>query len=144
MKVLLLIFTLFTGQFLLAQDTVISITSRQWAGGICCSYGNDMTVYFSTKQLPHNIDSMQLSVQGMVFHVKENSFSTNRETCTLSFGWRSNKYSDLDEMSTSYYGINQNQISTVTDLTNKAIVFYSDGTKQEIQVKYTEDYIAYP
>ena len=143
MKIILLSILLFFVSKGYSQDT-ITVHSKQWAGGICCSSGTDFYVSFPVLKMAKNIDSVQILVQGMVIHLQGDNFTTSGQTCSFNFGWSNRNYYEPGGETTSYYGIRQNQISASENLKNRAIFFYSKGIKNEAFVNFTEDYIAYP
>ncbi len=143
MKIGLLSLFLLLTSICKSQDT-ISVHSRQWAGGVCCSSGNDIFVYLPIQKTVINIDSVLLFIQGITFDFTGNFLMDYGKVCSFSFGWRKQNCYTMDCESIGYYGIERNQIGTSDSLDNRAIFYYSNGTKSDVFVKYTEDYLAYP
>ena len=124
-----------------SQDT-ITVYSKQWAGGICCSTGNDFTVNFPIQKMSMNVDSVDLFVNGLKIRFPGNLLMNQTPLCSFSFGWT--QVGHYGDPSTTYYGIRADQITVSGILENRAVFYYSDGTKKEPFINLREEYLAYP
>ena len=145
MKIALLSLLLLSSLIGRSQDT-ITVYSKEWFGGFSYSSGNDFAVYFPNQKSSVNVDSVDLYVHGLKINFPGSSLINYEPVCSYSFGWTKYGHYISDSISTSYYGIKASQITTLDNynLKPRAVFYYSDGTRKEPFIVYSEQYLAYP
>ena len=145
MKKLIGVFiALFSFTMVFSQDSIL-VVQRSWAGGVCCSSGDDFTFNIPLSIEQRNIDSIWLFVPGYRIHLSEKVLRVSNKNCTALFGWSSHDY-DQNLPKMNYYGITQDDLVYDANYSNppRITLFLSHGKTKNVPVNYREEMIAYP
>ena len=130
-----------------AQDS-IQLKRTSWAGGVCCSKGEQFYLSIPKSLSRKKIDSLWVSIPGYRIHVSSALFLKGKKVSSASFGWETHSEDEQSNSADqwSYKGIVVSDVLRITDLksASKVTMFLKNGKTKEVPISYRTEFLAYP
>lgn len=130
-----------------SQDS-IQLKCTKWAGGVCCSHGENFHLSIPKSIAGKTIDSLWVFIPGFRIHVSAKLLIREKKKSRASFGWEIYTESESNDViqEKTYFGIEKSEMTVIPNEKSpqKVTVFYSRGKSKEYSLNFTVEQVAYP
>ena len=135
---------LFLGMIVKAQDSAY-VNIVNWAGGVCCSSGEQFSVRFKVAQPKYKVDSIELNIEGMGYKVKcLQTMEIGPDEYLFNFNITYSNNEVPNGYQVYYYGIEAKDVFPLKENYELLRIYYHNGKTRNAPIVINRQMLAYP